>query len=318
MRSDNLKLHRNVCLTRHQKPAEYGIHPVNVSKTVDESEITSNDESDSDSEPLTEDARDYYGKWDIADYVLKDSITKNHSSILPRNVRAIIVGKSGCGKTTFLTSLLLEPDLMDYNKLMVCGRSLHQPEYELMRKGFDKGLSKNQVRALFGMHGDIMEDGGIDNALDRIRLCKGGVDATFFNNVNMIPDPTELDASQKNLLVLDDIMLGPQNSVEQYFTRGRHNNVDVIYITQSYFRLPRQTIRENTNLFLLFPQDGKNLLHIYQDYCSGDDLSFEMFSLMCNDWWRTRKHNFITIDLSKPVNDGKYRKNFNGIWGYNR
>ena len=127
-----------------------------------------------------------------------------------------------------------------------------------------------------------MEDGGLDNVLHTIRLCKGGIDATYLNNVNMIPDPTEHDASQKNLLVLDDIMLGPQNSVEQYFTRGRHNNVDVIYITQSYFRLPRQTIRENANLFLLYPQDGKNLSHIYQDLCSGDDLSFKMFSLMCN------------------------------------
>ena len=156
----------------------------------------------------------------------------------------------------------------------------------------------------------------MDNVLDEMNICKGGIDASFFNDVNMIPDPTEHDASQKNLLVLDDIMLSPQNSIEQYFSRGRHSNVDVIYITQSYFRLPRQTIRENANLFVLFPQDGKNLSHIYQDLCSGDDVSFEMFSLMCNDWWRTGKHNFITIDLSKPVNDGKYRKNFNGSWGY--
>ena len=311
MRSDNLKLHRNVCLTRHQKTAGYGIHPV---KVPDESEITSNDESDSDSDSLTEDTRDFYGKWDIADYALKDSITKNHSPILPRNVRAIIVGKSGCGKTTFLTSLLLEPDLMDYNKLMVCGRSLHQPEYELMRRGFDKGLSKNQVRALFGMHGYIMEDGGIDNALDRIDLCKGGIDATFFNNVNMIPDPTELDASQKNLLVLDDIMLGPQNKVEAYFTRGRHNNVDVIYITQSYFRLPRQTIRENANMFIFFKQDRKNLMHIFNDHCAGDGIPFELFCRFCNQVWGEGKHNFVTIDLTRPVELGKYRSGLNDFW----
>ena len=321
MRSDNLKLHRNVCLTRHQKTAGYSdIHQAksNVESKSDsdtgsnysnKDSIASSDENSS-SESLIVDTRD------IADYALKDSVTKNHSPILPRNVRAIIVGKSGCGKTTFLTWLLLEPNLMDYDKLMVCGRSLHQPEYELMHKGFDKGLSKNQVRELFAVHDDIIEDGGIDNVLDEMNICKGGIDASFFNDVNMIPDPTEHDASQKNLLVLDDIMLSPQNSIEQYFSRGRHNNVDVIYITQSYFRLPRQTIRENANLFVLFPQDGKNLSYIYQDLCSGDDVSFEMFSLMCNDWWRTGKHNFITIDLSKPVNNGKYRKNFNRIWGY--
>ena len=91
----------------------------------------------------------------------------------------------------------------------------------------------------------------------------------------------------------------------------------MIYKPQSYFRLPRQIIRENANLFLPFPKKGKILSHIYQDLCSADDLSFDMFNLMCSDWWRTGKHNFITIDLSKPINDGKYRKNFNGYWGYN-
>ena len=161
MRSDNLKLHRNVCLTRHQKTAGYSdIHQAksNVESKSDsdtgsnysnKDSIASSDENSS-SESLIVDTRD------IADYALKDSITKNHSPILPRNVRAIIVGKSGCGKTTFLTWLLLEPNLMDYDKLMVCGRSLHQPEYELMHKGFDKGLSKNQVRELFAVHDDII------------------------------------------------------------------------------------------------------------------------------------------------------------------
>ena len=254
----------------------------------------------------------------IATYAWRDdgSIKRNHCSLLPRNVRAIIVGKSGCGKTTFVTSLLLKPDVMDYNKLMVCGRSLHQPEYEVIRSGFDKGLSKNQVRTLFRKQDGIMEQGGVDKVLSTVDICKGGINASFFNDVEMIPDPTEHDASQRNLLVLDDVMLGPQNKVEAYFTRGRHNNVDVIYITQSYFRLPRHTIRENANLFIFFAQDGKNLVHIFHDHCSGDGISFDLFSAMCNDWWRQGKHNFITIDLSKPVNDGKYRKNFDMIWGY--
>ena len=74
-------------------------------------------------------------KADIAAYLWREngSIKKNHYSILPRNIRAIIVGKSGCGKTTFITHLLLEPDIIDYNKLMVCGRSLHQPEYKVCK-----------------------------------------------------------------------------------------------------------------------------------------------------------------------------------------
>ncbi len=46
------------------------------------------------------------------------------------------------------------------------------------------------------------------------------MDALFYDDVTMIP--SEHDASKGNLLVLDDIMLGPQNKVEAYFTSGRH------------------------------------------------------------------------------------------------
>ena len=34
-----------------------------------------------------------------------------------------------------------------------------------------------------------------------------------------------------------------------------------------HFRLPRQTIRENANVIILFPQDANNLIHKQTDYC---------------------------------------------------
>ena len=252
----------------------------------------------------------------IATYAWRDdgSIEKNHSFLLPRDVRAIIIGKSGSGKTTLLTSLLLEPDMMDYEKLMVCGKSLHQPEYRAMQLGFNKGLSKNQIRKIFKRQDDVMQDGGPEKVISDVKICKGGVDASFFDDVTMIPDPSEEDRLQRNLLVLDDVMLGPQNKVEAYFTRGRHNNIDVIYIAQSYFRLPRQTIRENANLFMFFLQDRKNLVHIFNDHCAGDGIPFDIFCKFCNDVWRDDKHNFITIDLSRSVNNGKYRRNLTDFW----
>ena len=40
--------------------------------------------------------------------------------------------------------------------------------------------------------------------------------------------------------------------------------------TQNYFKLPRQTIRENANFICLSPQIFKNTNHIY-NYHVGDD-----------------------------------------------
>ena len=95
---------------------------------------------------------------------------------------------------------------------------------------------------------------------------------------------------------------------QKLITRGRHNNCDTIYISQNYFRLPRQTIRENANFIILFPQDAKNLTHIYADHCDGD-MSIEEFKKFCRRVWSTAKHNFVTIDLTSDKLNGKYRQN---------
>ena len=108
-------------------------------------------------------------------------------------------------------------------------------------------------------------------------------------------------------------MLGPQNKAEAYYTRGRPNNVDTIYITQNYFRLPRQTVRENANLIMLFKQDGRNLSHLHQDHCA--DIRFDEFRDFCNDVWRQGKRHFVTINLAVPgAQDGKYRRNLGSCW----
>ena len=55
-------------------------------------------------------------------------------------------------------NLLLQPGLLDYNHLYVFGKSLHQQEYKVLRKGFEAGLSKKQISNVFNSQealGDI-------------------------------------------------------------------------------------------------------------------------------------------------------------------
>ena len=108
-------------------------------------------------------------------------------------------------------------------------------------------------------------------AIEKYSCARNGkIRADFYGDCQDIPDPSALDPTQKNLLLLDDRFLGKQNKADAYYTRGRHNNCDTIYIAQNYFRLPRHTIRENSNFIILFSQNTKNFTHIHADHCAND------------------------------------------------
>ena len=99
---------------------------------------------------------------------------------------------------------------------------------------------------------------------------KSDVECNFYQSVEDVPDPRELSSEKKNLMVFDDLLLEKQNTCESYYVRRRHSNVDCFYLAQNYFKLPRQTIRENTNFMCLFPQDLNNLNHIFEDHVGSD------------------------------------------------
>ena len=97
-------------------------------------------------------------------------------------------------------------------------------------------------------------------------------------------------------MVLMICYLKKQNTCESYYVRGRHSNVDCYYLAQNYFKLPHQTIRENANFICLFPQDLKNLNHIFDDQVRSD-MTKEEFSQLCKTTWE-KQHGFVIIDLS--------------------
>ena len=78
----------------------------------------------------------------------------NHP-LLPRSIRGIIVGKSGCGKTTLLLNLLLRLGWLDYDNLCVFGKNLCQPEYRILKKAFEENLHKECILRLFNMRDEI-------------------------------------------------------------------------------------------------------------------------------------------------------------------
>jgi len=169
----------------------------------------------------------------ILDLSINNAYAKrNNSKILPNSIRACIIGKSGCGKTNLLMNLLLnkfsDEEYFDYNNLFIFSKSLHQPQYQILIKGIKNGLRKKDILECIINQKFTVEP--IENDNNRIII-------QCFDDSEEIPDPTEIDPNLKTLIIFDDVMLEKQNKVENYYTRGRHNNVDCFYISQNYQRI---------------------------------------------------------------------------------
>ena len=99
-------------------------------------------------------------------------------------------------------------------------------------------------------------------------------------------------------MVFDDLLLEKQRTCESYYVRGRHGNVDCVYVAKNYFKLPCETIRENANFICLSPQDLKKLNHIFEDHV-GSDMTKEEFRQLCKSAWEKQRGCAIIDFISK-------------------
>lgn len=243
---------------------------------------------------------------------------RNHHDLLPKCFRALIIGKSNCGKTSLLMNMLLADNWLDYNRLYVVGNSLFQPKYDILKRGFDNGLTKAEIRKIFELENEIKEKGL--NYKDAISLLGEEVNRPkkvqvyYYKPSHKLPDPESLDRRFKNLMVFDDLMDESQVTPKLYYTRGRHSNTDCFYISQNYFELDRKSIRSNADLLVLFRLPVKDLQHIFTDLASVDFENFKDFQDFCEACWRD-DYSYVVIDLtSKPESGRKYRKSFEDFY----
>ena len=87
----------------------------------------------------------------------------------------------------------------------------------------------------------------------------------------------------KGSVVIFDDMLGAKNSsqIDEFFTRGRHEDLDVYYISQSFFALPRQSIRNNSDRLILFKQTLRDVQSMYYDI-GAYDMNYDEYKQMCH------------------------------------
>ena len=111
----------------------------------------------------------------------------------------------------------------------------------------------------------------------------------------------------KGSVVVFDDMLGAKNNpqIDEFFTRGRHEDLDVYYISQSYYAVPRQSFRNNSDRLILFKQTLRDVQSMYYDI-GAYDMNYDEFKQMCHKAW-DEKYNYLCIDMTKNRANGKYR-----------
>ncbi len=192
-----------------------------------------------------------------------------HNLKLP--FRALIVAPSGSGKTNFLLNLihLFSVGKGTFADIFIITRNKKEPLYDFL-------ASKS----------------------DQIQIKEG---------LESLPQLDKFDKELNHLVVLDDLVTAKDQSViENYYIRARKLNVSVIYISQSYFRVPK-IIRQNLNYLMLLKLSGERELKII---LSEGGLGIDRDQLLAlYEYATSEKFSVLLIDYEAPV-DKKYRKNF--------
>lgn len=196
-----------------------------------------------------------------------------HSSLLPKSIRCLVSGPSGSGKTYATLGLLYHPQGVRFENVYVYSKSLYQPKYETLR----------EVMAM------VPECGYYE----------------FSDNEDLVKPE---DVKEHSIIILDDIACSKHDKIMEFFSMGRHRNVDCFYLCQTYSKIPKQLIRDNANMCIVFPQDKLNLKHIYDNNIF--DITFDKFTDICRYAWSGDRHSFLTICHDFETNEGRYRQNF--------
>ena len=127
----------------------------------------------------------------------------------------------------------------------------------------------------------------------------------YIQGIEVEENVGDLEEYRGCCVVFDDMLDSNQKLIDPFFTRGRHKSCDVYYLCQSYFNAPKKTVRNNSNIIILFQQTLKDVEHIHRDI-SGFDMSYEEFKSLCREAWN-EKFNYLLINRLEDKNGSRYR-----------
>ena len=114
---------------------------------------------------------------------------------------------------------------------------------------------------------------------------------------------------RKALIVFDDMIDDMINNnklnpiVTELFIRGRKLNISIVFITQSYFRVPKVVKLNSTHFFIMKIPNKRELQETALNYSS--DIDFKDFMKIYKE-----PYSFLVNDTTLPSDDPlRFRKN---------
>jgi len=190
--------------------------------------------------------------------------------------RMCIVAPSGSGKTNFLVNLL---------SMFSVGKGTFS-SIDIITKNADEPLYK-----------------WIKGKSDQITIKEG---------LSNTPPLDKFDKELNHLVVWDDLVLSKDLSmVENYYIRARKLNTSVIFISQSYFKIPK-IIRNNCSYMVLLKLSGNREVNMIMSEFGLGVTKEELLQLY--EYATKEKFSPLLIDLEADK-ESRFRKGVNEIIG---
>ena len=165
--------------------------------------------------------------------------------------RILIIGSSGSGKTNALLNLINKQN--DIDKIYLYAKDLSEPKYEILIKK--------------------RENAGIKCLNDPNAFIE------CFNTMDDVYKTNDYNPSRKReiLIVFDDMIADIMTNkefkaiIKELFIRCRKLNISLVFITQSYFSVPKDVRLNSTHYLIMKTNNKRELQNIAINHSSDID-----------------------------------------------
>ena len=222
--------------------------------------------------------------------VITNKIDKDNDKKWP--YRMLIIGPSGSGKTNALLNLIQKQDndnLID--KIYLYAKDLSEPKYQfLIKKREDAGIKNLNDPSVFIEYSNTVDD--------------------VYNNI----DDYNPKRKRKILIVFDDMIADIMTNkkcqaiIKELFNRCRKLNISLVFITQSYFSVPKEARLSSTHYLMMKIHNRRELQQITINH--SEDIDYTDFLKTYRNCPK-ESYSFFTIDTTLPANNPmRFRNDF--------